>query len=510
MKFKNLLTLVLLLVAATIFAQAPQRFNYQAVARNSSGFILANQAVGMQISLRQGTATGTIVYTETHAVTTNDLGLMNLSIGGGTVTAGTFSSIDWSAGPYFIEISMDVTGGTSYVIMGTQELLSVPYALYAANSGTSGPAGMPGTTGVTGADGTNGATGDNGSTGATGVTGNTGIAGDAGATGANGTTGATGDNGNTGATGVTGNTGIAGDAGATGANGTTGITGTPGIAGTTGVTGNTGIAGNTGVTGANGITGVTGTPGIAGITGITGVTGNTGIAGNTGATGTNGITGVTGNTGIAGTTGTTGATGITGPTGVTGSSFFSGTTAPAAGLGVNGDYYLSTPNDYLYKKTSGTWTFTAFAAGPTLYGGASGDDSPVVGQVGDSFLNLTDGTYSVKTGVSTWNTYGAIAGAITNVKQLNSNYNLDPLKDGVVYTKTPGNQYVLPLAATAGRGKIYYIRGDFANTFTVTVNGSSDWINEATDGVDVSTTTQRTYATYVSDGIDHWIELDYR
>lgn len=135
MKFKNLLLAATFVVATfTAFAQAPQRFNYQAVARNSGGNVLANQNVGIQITIHQTTPGGTTVYAETHATTTSNIGLMNLAIGGGTVTSGTFSSIDWSAGPYYIEIGMDATGGTTYTSMGTQQLLSVPYALYAGNS----------------------------------------------------------------------------------------------------------------------------------------------------------------------------------------------------------------------------------------------------------------------------------------------------------------------------------------------------------------------------------------
>ncbi len=199
---KKIITLLILNAAFLIsFAQAPQGFNYQAVARNLSGTALINQAVGLKISLHQGTAGGTIVYTETHATTSNNLGLLNMVIGSGTPVTGTFNSINWAGGPYFIEISMDVTGGTSYVVMGTQQLMSVPYALYAQNSGSAG------TQGVTGATGTNGAMGATGNNGSTGTTGSNGAAGITGTTGAVGATGLTG---NTGSIGTTGSTGAAG------------------------------------------------------------------------------------------------------------------------------------------------------------------------------------------------------------------------------------------------------------------------------------------------------------
>ncbi|HCQ30141.1 MAG TPA: hypothetical protein DIU39_07635 [Flavobacteriales bacterium] len=111
-------------------AQSPEGFKYQAVVRDASQNVLPNQAVGVQITILQGSATGTVVYQETFSSTTNGYGLINLAIGNGTVVSGTFSTIDWSAGPYFIETAIDAAGGTNYAVMGTSQLLSVPYALY--------------------------------------------------------------------------------------------------------------------------------------------------------------------------------------------------------------------------------------------------------------------------------------------------------------------------------------------------------------------------------------------
>jgi hypothetical protein len=88
----------------------------------------------MQISILQSTITGTVVYTETHSVDTNLNGLVSLEIGTG-ITSGTFSEIDWSAGSYFIKTETDPTGGSSYTITGTSQLMSVPFALYATTSG---------------------------------------------------------------------------------------------------------------------------------------------------------------------------------------------------------------------------------------------------------------------------------------------------------------------------------------------------------------------------------------
>ena len=116
-------------ISLTSFGQAPEGFKYQAVVRDGGGIILTNQTVGYQLTILQTSPSGTAVYTETFALTTNAYGLVNLEIGSGTVVSGTFATIDWAAGPYFIETAVDVTGGTSYVVMGTSELMSVPYVV---------------------------------------------------------------------------------------------------------------------------------------------------------------------------------------------------------------------------------------------------------------------------------------------------------------------------------------------------------------------------------------------
>jgi hypothetical protein len=102
----------------------------------------------MQLSILQGSVAGTAVYVETQTPTTNINGLVSLEIGSGTVVSGTFNTIDWSAGPYFIKTETDPTGGTTYTITGTSQLMSVPYALYAKTSGNgAGPQGPAGATG---------------------------------------------------------------------------------------------------------------------------------------------------------------------------------------------------------------------------------------------------------------------------------------------------------------------------------------------------------------------------
>lgn len=129
---KNLIiSLSLAFVAFTICAQTPQALNYQAVARNNSGSPITNQLVGIRISILQGSINGSSVYTETHQTTTNQVGLLNIQIGSGTVQSGAFTSISWGTSTYFSKVEIDPNGGTNYQVLGTSQMLSVPYALYA-------------------------------------------------------------------------------------------------------------------------------------------------------------------------------------------------------------------------------------------------------------------------------------------------------------------------------------------------------------------------------------------
>jgi hypothetical protein len=133
---KKLITICsAILMTASVFAQAPNKMSYQAVIRNNSNTLVANQAVGMRISILQGSPSGTAAYVETHTPTTNANGLASIEIGGGTVVSGNFSTINWANGSYFVKTETDPSGGNSYSINGTSQLLSVPYALYSENSG---------------------------------------------------------------------------------------------------------------------------------------------------------------------------------------------------------------------------------------------------------------------------------------------------------------------------------------------------------------------------------------
>ena len=166
---------------STINAQAPQKMSFQAVIRNSLNALVTSKQVGIKISVLQGSSTGIATYVETQTPTTNANGLASFEIGAGTVVSGNFANINWANGPYFIKTETDPTGGTSYTVIGTSQLLSVPYALYAATAGNNTP-GPQGPAGATGPQGPQGLTGATGATGAIGPQGPQGPAGTGGFT----------------------------------------------------------------------------------------------------------------------------------------------------------------------------------------------------------------------------------------------------------------------------------------------------------------------------------------
>jgi hypothetical protein len=239
------------LLNSSIFAQAPQKMSYQAIIRNSNDSLLVLSQVGMRISLVQGSPTGTVVFSETQTATTNANGLVSLQIGMGTAVSGTFSGIDWAAGPYYVKTETDLNGGNNYTITSSNELLSVPYALFSAN-GTSGPAGSQGPQGIAGTNGNDGATGATGPQGPQGLTGATGPQGDQGIQGLTGPQGPAGADGATGAQGPIGLTGSTGPQGDQGIQGIQGLTGPQGPAGTNGATGPQGPQGEQGPQGDQG------------------------------------------------------------------------------------------------------------------------------------------------------------------------------------------------------------------------------------------------------------------
>ena len=124
---------VILFTTLTMYCQTPELMSYQAVVRDADSELLADQAVGMKISILEDTASGTPVYVETQNPSTNSNGLLSLQVGAGTVVSGDITTIDWANHDYFIKTETDPTGGENYTIAGTSQILSVPYALLSKN-----------------------------------------------------------------------------------------------------------------------------------------------------------------------------------------------------------------------------------------------------------------------------------------------------------------------------------------------------------------------------------------
>ncbi|MDP4282216.1 MAG: hypothetical protein Q8867_08720 [Bacteroidota bacterium] len=130
----TILLLTMLAVSLCLFAQSPQKISYQAIIRNSSGKLIQASPVGIRVTILKGSSSGNEVYMETHNVMSNINGLVSFEIGGG-IAIGSFSSIEWADGPYFIRTEIDPLGGTNYSVTSVNQLLSVPYALYCEKAG---------------------------------------------------------------------------------------------------------------------------------------------------------------------------------------------------------------------------------------------------------------------------------------------------------------------------------------------------------------------------------------
>ena len=174
-KIQFRLSIFLVLIHLQVMSQSSfQGMNYQAVARNASGGVVASQSIKVRFSILTGSVTGTLRYSEVQTTTTTAQGLFTLVIGKGAPQTGTFASIDWSTANHYLQTEIDVTGGNNFVSIGTTPLYSVPFALYAANNMV-GPQGPQGATGPQGPQGIQGVQGPIGLTGATGSQGPAGI-----------------------------------------------------------------------------------------------------------------------------------------------------------------------------------------------------------------------------------------------------------------------------------------------------------------------------------------------
>ncbi|MDA8895685.1 collagen-like protein [Flavobacteriales bacterium] len=179
----------LFIIPLIALGQVPQGVNYQAVAYDSDGFELSNKEVGVRISIVEGSAFGTPQLVEEHDVTTTEQGLFSIIIGQGALLGGEVASlldIPWGSNTYFLKIELDTENNGSYMDFGTQQFMSVPYALYAESSGTPGPEGPEGPQGI---QGESGEVGPEGPQGIQGETGEQGIQGEIGPQGEQGETG---------------------------------------------------------------------------------------------------------------------------------------------------------------------------------------------------------------------------------------------------------------------------------------------------------------------------------
>ncbi len=135
---RTLLIYISLILSSFIYAQVspPEAINYQMVVRSNTNQLITNQNIAVKAMIRSGGPSGTVVYSERHLVQTNVQGLVNFAIGQGTTLSGVFSSIPWGASTtYWLDVAVDFSAGTNYINYGTQQLISVPYALHAKTAG---------------------------------------------------------------------------------------------------------------------------------------------------------------------------------------------------------------------------------------------------------------------------------------------------------------------------------------------------------------------------------------
>ena len=441
---KKILLLLTLLVSSIAFSQAPEGINYQAVIRNSTGNLVASTTVAIRVQVRQSTATGTVVYQERHSVLTTAQGLVNMVIGGGTPQVGTFNGINWGMGPFFVNLAVDFANGINYQDFGTQQLMSVPYALYAKTSGNQlnqwryGNTAPPSSLGNFGDFYLDVITGNvyykNSGT-AWVLTGN--IKGPVGPTGV---AGAQGIQGSTGAQGPQGVAGSQGPAGVNGTNGTNGqntlVKTTTEAAGVNCTTGGIKIeygldANNNGILDSgeinasltkyvcNGAVGATGAQGPQGIQGVAGPVGPQGAQGVAGTNGTNGQ-----NTLVKTTTEAAGANCTTGGIKI------------EYGLDANnnGTLDLSEINASLTKYVCNGATGAAGAQGPQGIQGVAGPTGATgaQGAQGPSGTNGTNGTNGVDGKNTLAKTTTESAGANCTTGGVKIEYGLDANNNGTL------------------------------------------------------------------------------
>ncbi|MBI9055424.1 MAG: tail fiber domain-containing protein [Bacteroidales bacterium] len=136
----NLLMIIFMIIGSCLWAQIPDKFNYQAVIRDNSNDLVIDQDISLRVSIQDESET--ILYSETHTAHSNGYGVISFFIGDGVPVTNTFESIDWTVSSKFIKVEADIDGGTSYVDLGTSELVSVPYALHSLSASSLGDKGV--------------------------------------------------------------------------------------------------------------------------------------------------------------------------------------------------------------------------------------------------------------------------------------------------------------------------------------------------------------------------------
>ena len=535
----SFLLLFIAFIANFGFAQAPpQGINYQAVVYsdngenepglNVPGQVLRNKNIRVRFTIIQNATNGTEVYKESHTKTTDAFGMFSLVIGAGTPQgSSTFSNINWGAGLHFLKVEIDKRGGTNYVTMSNQQLLSVPYALYSDKSTYATSAGngitsvsdngngsltftytdgstytTPILTGLQGPQGIQGATGAQGPAGQNGTNGVNGTDGINGTNGANGQNGLSSyeiwlTQGNTGTENdfLTAITGAQGPQGIPGQNGTNGVNGTDGINGTNGANGQNGLSayeiwlaqGNTGTESdfLTAITGPTGAQGAQGIQGVAGPTGATGLQGPIGLTGPTGPTGATGAQGIQGATGAAGTNGTNGTNGLDGKNTLAKTTTEAAGAncttgGVKIEYGLDANNNGTLDVSEINATLTKYVCNGTT--GATGAQGPIglTGPTGATGATGAQGIQGIQGATGAAGTNGA-DGKNTLAKTTNEAAGANCTTGGVKveYGLDANNNGTLDVSEVNATLTKYLCNGDVGATGATGADGRSiNWLGE--------------------------------
>jgi len=146
---KYLSILFLLTISLTAGAQSFDALNYQAIAKDAAGDLVKNKTIGLSFKILEGGMNGVIVYSETHTTETSSVGHFSAKIGQGVSQQGSFSDVDWKSNSHFLNVGLDLAGGSDFKDVGTIQFLSVPYAYHSKTSnnqpvGQVGAAGAPG------------------------------------------------------------------------------------------------------------------------------------------------------------------------------------------------------------------------------------------------------------------------------------------------------------------------------------------------------------------------------